>query len=306
MAKNIFFIIVFLLLSASPCFAADRVLSIQSLPVKPYDRAVDGFTATTRIKPDRLILSENKGVDIRRKVMRKQPDLVLAVGMGALKKVLPMDRVPVLYLMVLNPPTMVSGRKNITGVSMQVAPEIQIDLFEKISGDIDHIGLIYNPENSGVFVDEALQLAKKSRLVLTAVAVDDPRDVPAALNGLKGRIDAFWMLPDISVVTGETVEFLLLFSLENKIPVLTFSEKYVGMGALLSVGMDPYDMGMQAGDMAKRILDGAKMPSVTPEYARKPVISINEKIGKKLDIRINPDSTDNPLPYKMKPQRKTK
>ena len=61
------------------------------------------------------------------------------------------------------------------------------------------------------------------------------------------------VLPDITVITPETIEFLLLFSLENRIPVFTFSEKYVESGALMSIIIDAFDIGCQAGEMAKAI-----------------------------------------------------
>ena len=44
-------------------------------------------------------------------------------------------------------------------------------------------------------------------------------------------------------------EFPFLFFLENKIPILTFAEKYVEIGALISIGIDVFDMGRQAGEI---------------------------------------------------------
>jgi putative ABC transport system substrate-binding protein len=90
----------------------------------------------------------------------------------------------------------------------------------------------------------------------------------------------------LTVIIPETVEAMLLFSLENKIPLVSFSEKYVEMGALMSIGVDAFDMGMQAGEMAQRILSGGTV-NVHHTDARKAVISINSKVAKKLGISIN-------------------
>lgn len=295
MIKRFFLTIIFILMPPGPVFAGNSVLAVQSLPVKPYEQAIAGFEAATGISPHRIILSKENDVDIYRLAMRTRPDLILAVGMGALEKTARINNSPIIYLMVLNPLPASAGRENITGVSMQIAPGVQMGVFEKISDPIKRIGLIYNPLNTGAFVDEALRLAEKSPLELVPVAVGEAREVSAALKRLKGRIDAFWMLPDISVVTWETVEMLLLFSLENSIPVFTFSEKYVEMGALLSMEMEPMEMGKQAGEMANRIISGGGIKTVTPEYGRTPVITVNEKIAKKLKIRINPEILDKPL-----------
>ena len=95
------------------------------------------------------------------------------------------------------------------------------------------------------------------------------------------------MLPDLTVITPETIEFVLLFSLENKIPILAFSEKYVELGALMSVGIDAFDIGIQAGEMAEKILSGRDIMNARHVDARKAVISINLKVAKTLGIPID-------------------
>jgi putative ABC transport system substrate-binding protein len=95
------------------------------------------------------------------------------------------------------------------------------------------------------------------------------------------------MIPDLTVITPETVEFLLLFSLENQIPLLAFSDKYVELGALLSIGIDPFDIGRQAGEMAKKILSGGDVRNVQQVDARKAIISVNLKIARKLGMNID-------------------
>jgi putative ABC transport system substrate-binding protein len=91
------------------------------------------------------------------------------------------------------------------------------------------------------------------------------------------------------VVTPETVEILLLFSLENQIPVITFSEKYVELGALMSIGIDAFDIGVQAGEMAQEILAGRNVKVIPHADARSAVVAINIKIAKKLGINIPED-----------------
>ena len=135
----------------------------------------------------------------------------------------------------------------------------------------------------------AHSVLEKSHIHLIPEAISRPGEIKNKLDAIKPRIDAFWMLPDVTLMTPETIEILLLFSLENKIPIITFSEKYVRMGALLSISSDPYDMGKQAGEMANRIINGGDV-SITPsEYARNPVICFNKKVIKKLRVRVSDD-----------------
>ena len=104
---------------------------------------------------------------------------------------------------------------------------------------------------------------------------------------MKEKIDVFWMLPDITVITPETVEFLLLFSFKNRIPLLAFSEKYLELGAFMSTGIDPFDMGAQAGEMANKILSGRQIKNVHQVLARKVVVSTNLMIAGKLGINLS-------------------
>lgn len=104
---------------------------------------------------------------------------------------------------------------------------------------------------------------------------------------MKEKIDAFWMLPDITVITPETVKFLLLFSFENNIPLLAFSEKYVEAGAFMSTGIDAFYMGHQAGEMANKILSGRVVKDVQQVYARKLIVSTNLMIARKLGVNLN-------------------
>ncbi len=59
------------------------------------------------------------------------------------------------------------------------------------------------------------------------------------------------------------------------------------LGALMSIGIDAFDIGRQAGEMAQEILSGRDVKGVQPVDARKSVISINMKIAEKLGIVIN-------------------
>ena len=287
MIKNIFIILLFLILCHCSAEAGQEIVVIQSLRVKPYEKAIEGFKSVCNSKIKRLVVSESEGADVVEKISKIRPDMVLAVGMDALSRVKKIKNIPVVYLMVLNPPSILSGKKNITGVTMKIPQEKQLITLLKALPDTKNIGLLYDPDRTGHFVKKAQAAAKKIGIKLIAKEIHSSRDVPSLVMNMKGKIDLFWMLPDLTVVTPETVEFLLLFSLENRVPLLTFSEKYVALGALMSIGIDAFDMGRQAGEMAKKILSGRDIQNVQRVDARKAVVSINLKVAKKLEITID-------------------
>jgi putative ABC transport system substrate-binding protein len=215
------------------------------------------------------------------------PDVILAVGADALLGLKAIKDIPIVYAMVSNPESIPFGGTNITGVSMNITPEKQLSLLQEAFPDLQRIGLLYNPLKSGRFVEKALTSSRDTPIKIIVKEIHHPKDVPLKINSLKDKIDLFWMIPDSTVFSPETVEYLFLFSSENKIPVLTFSEKYLSMGAVMSLTIDARDVGRQAGEMAEKILSGAKVADIPSVDARKANVTVDLITAKKLGIPIN-------------------
>ena len=287
MLKKVLGIFLLLILCYGSAATGQEIVAVQSIRVKPYEEAIKGFKGVCRCRIQRLVLSQLEGADVAREIRRIRPHMVLAIGKDALSAVKKIKSVPVVYLMVLNPQTILSGEKNITGVSMNISPDKQLRALLDALPQTKKIGLVFDPDRTGTFVKEARNSAGPMGVSLIASEIHSPGDAPSCIMDMRGKIDVFWMLPDITVITPETVEFLLLFSLQNDIPLLTFSEKYLEMGAFMSTGIDPVDMGVQAGEMANRILQGIHTKPEQQVHARRMVVSTNLMIAGKLGITVN-------------------
>jgi len=288
--RNLFILIILficLIIYHLPSWAGQGIVSVQSIRIQPYEKAINGFESVCHARIKRLVLSEMKDVDVVDKINEITPSIVLAIGPEALKKVRPIQDIPVIYFMVLNPLSLLSGEKNVHGIGMTLPPETQLRALRDAMPGARTIGLLYNPDKTGLLAEKTKAAARQLGLQLVAEEVYNSRNVPSFIQEMKGKIDVFMMLPDVTVVTPETVEFMLLFSLENKIPIVTFSEKYVEMGALMSIGIDAFDIGAQAGEIAEKILSGKRVMNGGQIEARKAVISINLKAAKKLGIAID-------------------
>jgi putative ABC transport system substrate-binding protein len=195
--------------------------------------------------------------------------------------------VPIVYLMVLNPHLLNNGNRNVSGVAMNVPPEKYFDLLTQISPPPKTVGFVYDPSITGHYIKRIQQAAMSRGIKLRALEVSKSNDVPKALEAMKGMVDALLMLPDPTVVTPETVEFYLLFSQNNNIPVITFASKYVQMGALLSLDIDGFDQGKQAGELAWQILNGAAAADLSGMEARRVHLNTNRNVAKKLGITLD-------------------
>ena len=265
--------------------AAADIVAVQSINIKPYNDALQGFEDACNCDVKRFFVTDSGVEDIIEAVRKTRPAVILAIGMDALDRVKRIKDLPIVYFMILNPPA-AAPDDNITGVSLYIDPVRQLSLLKKTVPDVNTIGLLYDPARTGDFVRRARIAAGKAGTLLIAREIHSPKDVPVQLQGLRGKIDAFWMLPDITVVTPETVEFLFLFSFENRIPVITFSDKYLEMGALISFDIDAPDIGMQAWGMTEKILSGTDIRKIKEADARKAVVTINRKTAGKLGINV--------------------
>ncbi len=224
MFKKIIIIVLLLIFYRGLADAGPKIAVVQSVRVKPYEQAVNGFKSVWGSDVERIVISELNGTDVIRKIYAGRYNMVLAIGGNALSITKAIKKVPVVYLMVLNPLLFISDQRNIFGVGMNIPPQKQLHIFLKVLPRIKNIGVLYDPKMTGRLVENARDAAQKAGLTLTSKKIFDSKNVPLSIEEMRGKVDAFWMMPDIKVFIPETVEFLFLFSLENKIPILTFSE----------------------------------------------------------------------------------
>jgi putative ABC transport system substrate-binding protein len=275
-----------LIFSTGNALAAE-VLVLQSMRVRPFDDAVRGFKSAARVDTRTVVLSEAEGTDVLRLVREERPEVILAIGADALRSVKRIRDIPVIYIMVLNPERITGEARNFTGIDMNIPPEKYLSLMERLKFPKLKVGLFYDPEKSGAFVRKIRQAAESMGIEVTAWQVRSPREVPEELKKMDASCNLFWLLPDPSVVTPETVELILLFTQQNRMPVVAFAGKYVDSGALFSLDIDGFDQGKQAGEMAARILSGADVSQIRETDARKAVMKVNRRVAAKLGINLD-------------------
>ncbi|MRR57214.1 MAG: ABC transporter substrate-binding protein [Deltaproteobacteria bacterium] len=244
-----------LFISTSPA-SAWEVLVVQNYQAKPYGEVLRGFKSVCNAHTSELLVSEMDGETLSREIRRRAPDLILALGMDALRKVRKIREIPVVYCMVLDAETVLGDEKNITGVSMTIPPDKQLAALVKVLPNLKRIGLVYNPRKTGRIVERMRDAAERRGIRLTALKAESARELPGRLAALPAGLDAYWMLPDSTFTTPEAVESTILFSINNKLPIYTFSEKYLRMGAFMSLDLDTFDLGRQAGQMAEKVRTG--------------------------------------------------
>jgi putative ABC transport system substrate-binding protein len=219
-----------------------------------------------------------------------EPRLVVALGPLAANLVREQfGQLPLLYCMVPNPQRYQLVGDNVAGISLDVPGEVQFATYKQVLPTLRTIGVIYDPNKSGALVEQAIRDAEKLGLELIAVPVTSHKKVPGALRDMLGRIDALWTVPDDTVLTTDSFRFLLITSLERKLPFLAMSEIFVKVGALATIAPVPTDLARQLCQLIDRHQSGelnlAEIDVLPPETSQ---LVINRKTAEKIGLSLPP------------------
>jgi putative tryptophan/tyrosine transport system substrate-binding protein len=281
--RALLLVITLLICSALNVRAAD-VLTLQSSRDAAYHNAVRGFEASFQGTSRLVVISDYNEVDVVRLVREERPQLVVAVGEAALAACEKVRDIPVVT--ILSPS--LNHRKlpaNVCGVNMVAEPGKYLELFDAMRKK--RIGVLYDPSKSGRYLDQAAQAARNFGVTLETVEVHISQEVQSALEKLRGRIDALWVLPDSTVVSGVNMEAYIIFSIDNKVPVVSYLKQHLRSGVAASLDVDFYDIGRQAGDLCLQLIrKGARSGGfvVSPRRAQ---LSTNAGVLHKLGITLS-------------------
>lgn len=237
--------------------------------------------------------SMEMGIEAAKLIKKMKPNLVLAVGTTAAlaaKKEL-MD-IPIVFCMVLNPVSsglvkhMKSPGSSITGASLDIPLETQYKYIKMLIPDAKSIGVIYNPEETGILVQEAVRVAKAGNISLIAKAISSEREVPDALKSMLNKVDILWSVADGTVFGPQSTQYILLTTLRARVPFMGLSPAFVKAGALMALSCDYADIGKQAAEIAMRILDGQNPGDIPIAVPRKISLYINLRTAEHIGLNV--------------------
>ena len=274
--------------------AAAEIAILKSSDIAAYNQAVTGLhdelgdAATLTIYD--LEGDVARGKQLARKIRASEAGLVVAVGLkAALAAKADLAGLPVLYTMVLDPEKYDLRAPHLTGISLRVPIERQLHTIRALVPALKHLGVLYDPEKTAPLVEEARRAASRLGFELVAQPVHTEKELPSAIRTLLSKVEGLWLVPDSTVLTEESIRFVLGTSLDRAVPVIGFSAEFVRNGALASLFVSPHDVGRQAGAIALRMLktpDRAASMTVLPDRIR---LAVNLKTAKYLGLTLSPE-----------------
>ncbi|MEC1305050.1 ABC transporter substrate-binding protein [Lysinibacillus capsici] len=177
--------------------------------------------------------------------------------------------------------------KNITG-TIDLHPETisKTVAFLKELG-AKKVGMVYNAgeQNSVAQVSEVKKVMDEQGLTVVEASASTSADVKQATESLIGKVDAFYIITDNTVVSA--LESVIDVANTNKLPLIVGELDSVARGGLAAYGFEYFDIGYEAGQMAVKILKGEATPADTPaQYPQNLKLLINKKVADDLGIEI--------------------
>ncbi len=267
------------------------VVVLISHDAAPYREALGGFERSLA----------QRGIDVDLDVVALQGDatkvapamlkakrdgavLVFAMGLVAAQAALAENSdIPLVAGLILSADPL-KKRANSTGVVLEIPMNLQFEWLQRLMPPDTTVGVLYNPAQNRQKIQAAEGAAREMGLKLVTFQVDTPQTLPDVLETVAKRVDVLWGIPDSVVVSPETAKTLLVYSFRNRIPFIGLSSAWVKAGALFALDWDYQDVGSQCGEMAVRILKGARAGSIPPESARRITYSVNLKTAREMRV----------------------
>ena len=178
---------------------------------------------------------------------------------------------------------------NVTGTSDLTPVKEQIELLTKILPEAKKVGILYcsAEDNSRIQADMAKVECEKLGLEYEVFTVSSSNEIQTVVESMVGKVDVIYAPTDNMIAAGMATVGMV--ALDNKLPVICGEGGMVKEGGLATYGIDYYQLGYMAGEMAVSILKGEAEPATTPiGYldASKCELTVNEENAEALNIPL--------------------
>ena len=233
---------------------------------------------------------------IANKLVSDQNDLILAIATPAAQAVAAVtEDIPIVATAITDfvDAGLIESDKapntNVTGTSDLTPVKEQIELLTQILPDVKKIGILYcsAEDNSRIQADLAKAECDKLGIEYEVFTVSSSNEIQTVVESMVGKVEAIYAPTDNMIAAGMSTVGMV--ALDNNLPVICGEGGMVKEGGLATYGIDYYQLGYMAGEIAVSILKGEAEPATTPiGYldASKCELTINEENAEALNIVI--------------------
>lgn len=220
-------------------------------------------------------------------------DLIFAVATPAAQAVIgATSDIPVVITAVTDPAesdlvdTNEAPGANVTGTSDLTPVTEQIELLTKVLPEAKKVGILYcsAESNSVIQAEMAAAACEANGLESEVYTVSSSNEIQQVVESMVGKVDAIYAPTDNVIAAGMAT--VSMVANENNLPVICGEEGMVNEGGLCTYGIDYFQLGYMAGEMAIEILQGADPATMPIGYltADQCSLTYNEETAEVLGI----------------------
>ncbi len=233
---------------------------------------------------------------IANQLVSDENDLILAIATQALEAVAAVtEDIPIVATAITDfvETELIESNEapgtNVTGTSDLTPVKEQIELLTKILPEAKKVGILYcsAENNSRIQADMAKVECENLGLEYEVFTVSNSNEIQTVVESMVGKVDVIYAPTDNMIAAGMATVGMV--ALDNKLPVICGEGGMVKEGGLATYGIDYYQLGYMAGEMAVSILKGEAEPATMPiGYldASKCELTVNEENAEALNIPL--------------------
>jgi len=255
----------------------------------PYAEMVTGFLDGLSI-PARVIDldAEPDPAQTVRQVEAEKPNVILAAGLRAGRLVRrEVHDIPSILTRIDDPRRYDLLAANLCFIANNPDPADVIDHLVTLLPGAGRIGLLYDANSSKLITRDLKAAAEERGLEVQLQPCFAPAHVREALADLVDEIDVLLLPYDPLSITPGTIDEIADWGLQHHVAVMAPGADWVTRGALLSYGVPPEQLGVQAREMASAILSGSRQPEdFGLVFPVGPVLDINRATATTIGVSL--------------------
>lgn len=201
---------------------------------------------------------------IARELVAENVDMIMPLSTQSLQAaILAARRTPIVFSSVAVPFLVGAGRSadnhlgHVTGVASTGPVGRTMALIREVLPGARRVGSLWTPSeiNSEFYLDLARDSAAELGLEIVAVPVASSHEIPRSLQVLLNeKVDVLFPMSDNTINT--SFDIVGRAAEENSLPLFASFLRSVEFGACAALGYDFFDMGLKAGRIAVRVMNG--------------------------------------------------
>jgi ABC-type uncharacterized transport system substrate-binding protein len=224
-------------------------------------------------------------------------DLLLTVSTQALQSCVQRSKgTPIVFTMVANPFSAGVGTNdkdhlpNLTGCYGANDVAAMMPILHKLMPQAKKVGAIFAPaEVNAVFNHELLvHAAKEANFELLSLGINSSSDVLEVTQSLLADQIDLICLPN-SNLAGSSFPTIIQATNRAKVPVFGFFGGSAPQGAVAVLARDYYDMGVESGLIAARVMRGEKTSDIPFQQAQISRLIVNRAAAKTCGVTLSPE-----------------